>query len=101
MPIRLQPCCVSLTYRHSRKLSVGLIICAGTTQARRDCWNKPRRHCLIRPLIRYHLGMSYIGGGQMGKASEQLKKALELTPDEGLEKKIREAQQKTEKSIQN
>ena len=54
-----------------------------------------------RPLIRYHLGMSYIGGGQMGKASEQLKKALELTPDEGLEKKIREAQQKTEKSIQN
>ena len=54
-----------------------------------------------RPLVRYHLGMSYIGGGQMGKASEQLKKALELTPDEGLEKKIREAQQKTEKSIQN
>ena len=54
-----------------------------------------------RPLIRYHLGMSYIGGGQMSKASEQLKKALELTPDEGLEKKIREAQQKTEKSIQN
>jgi hypothetical protein len=37
----------------------------------------------------------------MSKASEQLKKALELTPDEGLEKKIREAQQKTEKSIQN
>ena len=54
-----------------------------------------------RPLIRYHLGMSYIGSGQMGKASEQFKKALELTPDEGLQKKIREAQQKTEKGIQN
>jgi tetratricopeptide (TPR) repeat protein len=50
-----------------------------------------------RPLVRYHLGMSYINGGQMGKASEQLKKALELTPDEGLEKKIREANRRPKK----
>ena len=49
-----------------------------------------------RPLIRYHLGMSYIGVAQLGKASEQFKKALELAPDKALEQKIRAAQRKTE-----
>ena len=32
-------------------------------------------------LIRYHLGMSYIAVEQLAKASEQLKKALELAPN--------------------
>ena len=46
-------------------------------------------------LIRYHLGMSYIAIEQLAKASEQLKKALELTATNGeLENKIRAAQTK-------
>ena len=46
-------------------------------------------------LVRYHLGMSYIATEQLAKASEQLKKALELTPSNGeLEQKIRAAQTK-------
>ena len=47
-----------------------------------------------RKLVTYD---EYVGtGGYVA-----LKKALELKPDEGLERKIRDAQQKTEKSIQN
>jgi len=42
--------------------------------------------------IRYHLGMSYIGAGQTGKATEQLRAALELEPDGSpLKDKIRSA----------
>ena len=41
-------------------------------------------------LVRYHLGMSYIATGQNEKAAEQLKKALDLAPDNAeLEEKIR------------
>ena len=45
-------------------------------------------------LVRYHLGMSYFADGQAVKASEQFKKALELTPPNDLQAKIRTAQQK-------
>ena len=45
-------------------------------------------------LVRYHLGMSYFADGQAIKASEQFKKALELTPPSDLQAKIRTAQQK-------
>jgi len=48
-----------------------------------------------RALVQYHLGMSYISTGQYAKASEQLKKALALSPDSGLQQKIHAAQQKT------
>jgi len=41
--------------------------------------------------VRYHLGMSYIATGQLGKASEQLKKALELASDTQLTEQIRSA----------
>jgi cellulose synthase operon protein C len=42
--------------------------------------------------IRYHLGMSYIATGQTEKASEQLKSALQLEPDESsLKDQIRAA----------
>jgi cellulose synthase operon protein C len=42
--------------------------------------------------IRYHLGMSYIATGQTAKATEQLKAALQLEPDESpLKEKIRSA----------
>jgi tetratricopeptide (TPR) repeat protein len=47
-----------------------------------------------RPLVRYHLGMSYVANGQAAKASEQLKKALELAPSSDLQVKIRNAQEK-------
>jgi tetratricopeptide (TPR) repeat protein len=48
-----------------------------------------------RAVIRYHLGMSYIAAGQLEKASEQLKKARELAPDNSdLQTKIKAAQQK-------
>ena len=48
-----------------------------------------------RPLIRYHLGMSYIAMGQLAKAAEQLKKARELAPDnDDLQAKIKAAQRK-------
>jgi cellulose synthase operon protein C len=41
--------------------------------------------------VRYHLGMSYISTSQFDKASQQLRRALELTPDEGLAEEIRTA----------
>ena len=34
-------------------------------------------------LVRYHLGMSYLATGELAKATEQLKKALELLPTSG------------------
>ena len=46
-------------------------------------------------VVRYHLGMSYIAIDQLAKASEQLKKALELATNSGeLEQKIRAALEK-------
>jgi tetratricopeptide (TPR) repeat protein len=45
--------------------------------------------------VRYHLGMAYIATGQPAKASEQLKRALELGPDNALAKEIRAALEKT------
>jgi tetratricopeptide (TPR) repeat protein len=39
--------------------------------------------------VRYHLGMGYIATSQFPKASEQLKKALELAPNSELAGKIR------------
>ena len=42
-------------------------------------------------LVRYHLGMSYIGVGQFAKATEQLKQALAETSDADLQTKIRPA----------
>jgi tetratricopeptide (TPR) repeat protein len=44
---------------------------------------------------RYHLGMGYIATGQLSKASEQLKKALELAPNNELAQEIRSALEKT------
>jgi tetratricopeptide (TPR) repeat protein len=44
---------------------------------------------------RYHLGMGYIATGQLSGASEQLKKALELAPNNELAGEIRSALQKT------
>jgi tetratricopeptide (TPR) repeat protein len=45
--------------------------------------------------IRYHLGMAYIAAGQLGKASEQLKKALELAQNQpALTEQIRSALKK-------
>jgi tetratricopeptide (TPR) repeat protein len=44
--------------------------------------------------VRYHLGMSYIAAGQPAKGSEQLKKALDLSPDDELAGQIRAALQK-------
>lgn len=41
--------------------------------------------------VRYHLGMSYIATGQLSKASEQLKKALELASNTQLTEQIRSA----------
>jgi predicted Zn-dependent protease len=48
--------------------------------------------------VRYHLGMSYMATGQSGKASEQLKKALELAPSGELADQARVALQKTGQS---
>jgi cellulose synthase operon protein C len=48
-----------------------------------------------RAMVRYHLGMAYIAAGQPAKASEQLKKALELAPSNDLQAKIRTAQEKS------
>jgi cellulose synthase operon protein C len=45
--------------------------------------------------VRYHLGMSYISTNQLEKASEQLKKALDLAPNEELAEEIRTALKKT------
>lgn len=47
-----------------------------------------------RPLVQYHLGMSYVADGQLAKAAAQFKKALELAPDAALQVKIRVGQQK-------
>jgi tetratricopeptide (TPR) repeat protein len=40
-------------------------------------------------LVHYHLGMSYIGVGQLAKASKQLEEALTRAPDSRLEAKIK------------
>jgi len=45
--------------------------------------------------VRYHLGMSYIATGQLNRASEQLKKALETASDAQLAEQIRLALKKT------
>ncbi len=45
-------------------------------------------------MVHYHLGMSYIAVNQAAKASEQLKTALSLAPDEELEEKIQDALKK-------
>jgi cellulose synthase operon protein C len=45
--------------------------------------------------VRYHLAMSYISTSQPNKASEQLKKALELAPNDKLAEEIRAALKKT------
>jgi cellulose synthase operon protein C len=48
------------------------------------------------PVVRYHLGVTYVAAGQLDKASEQLAKAQELAAgDRDLEAKIKAAQQKT------
>ena len=46
--------------------------------------------------VHYHLGMGYIATSQLGKASEQLKKALELAPNEELAAQIRTALKKAD-----
>jgi cellulose synthase operon protein C len=48
------------------------------------------------PAIRYHLAMGYIANDLPGKASEQLKKALELAPRSDLAEAIRTALKKTD-----
>jgi hypothetical protein len=45
--------------------------------------------------VRYHLGMGYLSTILPSKASEQLKKALELAPNYELAKQIRITLQKT------
>jgi tetratricopeptide (TPR) repeat protein len=45
--------------------------------------------------VRYHLGMGYISISQLAKASEQLKRALELAPNNELAEKIRTELKKT------
>ncbi len=40
-------------------------------------------------LVHYHLGMSYIGVGQLAKATDQLKQALNQTTDSDLQAKIK------------
>jgi tetratricopeptide (TPR) repeat protein len=44
--------------------------------------------------VRYHLGMSYLALGRVDKASEQLKKALSLSPETELQAQIRAALEK-------
>ncbi len=46
-------------------------------------------------LVHYHLGMSYIAAGEPTKASEQLKLALDQTPDSDLKSKIEAALKKS------
>jgi tetratricopeptide (TPR) repeat protein len=46
-------------------------------------------------LVRYHLGMSYIATGEAGKASEQLRLALNQAPDSDLKSKIEAALKKS------
>jgi len=51
------------------------------------------------PLIRYHLGMAYVASGEPAKASEQLKKGLDLVGDASdLKKKIEGAIQQLGKT---
>jgi tetratricopeptide (TPR) repeat protein len=45
-------------------------------------------------IVQYHLGMSYLATGQVGKASAQFKKALALAPDSSLQEQIIAAQKK-------
>jgi Flp pilus assembly protein TadD len=45
--------------------------------------------------VRYHLGMGYLSTGQLAKASEQLKKALELAPNSEVADEIRTALKRT------
>jgi tetratricopeptide (TPR) repeat protein len=47
-----------------------------------------------RPVVQYHLGMSYLATDQTAKASEQFKKALTLRPDPALQEKINAAQKR-------
>jgi tetratricopeptide (TPR) repeat protein len=47
-----------------------------------------------RPVVQYHLGMSYLATDQTAKASEQFKKALTLRPDRELQQKINAAQKR-------
>ena len=47
-----------------------------------------------QPLIRYHLGMSYMAAGAPDKASEQFKLALDQAPNATLADKIRTAMKK-------
>ena len=42
-------------------------------------------------LVHYHLGMSYLGVGQLAKASDQFKQALSQTTDNDLQTKIKAA----------
>jgi tetratricopeptide (TPR) repeat protein len=46
-------------------------------------------------VIRYHLAMSYISISELGKASEQLQKALDLRPNNELAEQIRSALKRT------
>ena len=46
-------------------------------------------------VIKYHLAMSYISINELGKASEQLQKALDLRPNNELAEQIRSALKKT------
>lgn len=48
--------------------------------------------------VRYHLGMGYLATGQFDKASQQLKKALELGPNGELAEQIGSALKKTASS---
>jgi len=48
-----------------------------------------------RALVRYHLGMSYLAIGEPVKAAEQLKQALNQSPDAALKEKIEAALKKT------
>jgi tetratricopeptide (TPR) repeat protein len=45
--------------------------------------------------VRYHLGMGYISTGQLSKASEHLRKALDLAPNNELAEQVRTALKKT------
>jgi Tfp pilus assembly protein PilF len=49
-----------------------------------------------RPLMHYHLGMSYIASGQLAKAAEQLNTALKQAPSTELKEEIVAALKKTE-----
>jgi tetratricopeptide (TPR) repeat protein len=48
-----------------------------------------------RALVHYHLGMTYMAAGDVAKASEQLKSALDQAPDRDLKSKIEAALKKS------